>query len=574
MAKSAVQQPKRRGPKAGKDRGRAAQDSQPAPSPVSRWRTLLSLVWPETANGRRILLAILAAAFAVRAFRLGSMFPILVDESIYLRWAEIIDHQGQWYISLLDGKQPLTYWILALVRKVWSGDPLLAGRLVSVFAGLLATIGIFATGRRLAGETAGLLAAGLYAVFPYALLYDRLAYTEAFVNLFGVAVVLASIECFSEQRRGWGGEIAAGLALGLALFTKQTLLLFAFFPALAGFWMARRGQRNLWARLAVIYSLGALFLVWSWIATPEAPKLATHDPLLHHSGFFVDPQELLEDPFAVAPSNLAKLASYTAAYLTAPAALAALAALGYLLWSGQYRFGLLVSASVLPLAVQVFVLELMFPTRYPFPHFWPWLVVLAAGAVKLGNDYGVRLKQAQRQAALAGAALLIGGPLAYQSFGMLLDARDSVHPADAEGFLGASAHVGFGIREAVDLLRNEARGNGPFVLLTDPIWGPPADALFPYLNRRYGIRVHEAWWMQLSGTHPILPQGPADLIKSHYEREKAGVIDFSRVERVFYVTDTNYYTKAAVRVRQPGARLVASFPKPGGEHSIDVYRLK
>jgi len=37
------------------------------------------------------------------------MFPILVDESIYLRWAEIIDHQGQWFISLLDGKQPLQY---------------------------------------------------------------------------------------------------------------------------------------------------------------------------------------------------------------------------------------------------------------------------------------------------------------------------------------------------------------------------------------------------------------------------------------------------------------------------------
>ncbi len=94
---------------------------------------------------------ILALGFTLRAYKLLSMFPILVDESIYLRWAEIIDHQGQWFISLLDGKQPLTYWILALLRKISDADPLLQGRLLSVFAGLLSTIGIFGIGRRLAG---------------------------------------------------------------------------------------------------------------------------------------------------------------------------------------------------------------------------------------------------------------------------------------------------------------------------------------------------------------------------------------------------------------------------------------
>ena len=71
---------------------------------------------PESRTGRRTLLGILVLGFALRAFKLTSLFPILVDESIYLRWAEIIDHQGQWFISLLDGKQPLQPWILALQR--------------------------------------------------------------------------------------------------------------------------------------------------------------------------------------------------------------------------------------------------------------------------------------------------------------------------------------------------------------------------------------------------------------------------------------------------------------------------
>ena len=63
-------------------------------------------------------------------------------------------------------------------------------------------------------------------------------------------------------------------------------------------------------------------------------------------------------------------------------------------------------------------------------------------------------------------------------------------------------------------------------------------------------------------------------MKSQYERVKAGVIDFSQVPRVFYITDTYHTPKAAVRVRQPDAKLIQSFRKPDGKHSIDIYRLK
>jgi 4-amino-4-deoxy-L-arabinose transferase-like glycosyltransferase len=163
---------------------------------------------------------LLVVAFLLRVYHLLEMFPILVDESIYLRWAEIIDHQGQWFISLLDGKQPLQYWLLTVLRKVSDGDPLLAARLLSVVVGLLSTVALFALGKRLAGERAGLIAAGLYACLPYALLYDRLAYTEAFVNFFGILIAYASIACFDRGGGSWRGTLAAGLALGLGLFTK------------------------------------------------------------------------------------------------------------------------------------------------------------------------------------------------------------------------------------------------------------------------------------------------------------------------------------------------------------------
>jgi hypothetical protein len=536
------------------------------------WRELL---WPSSGAGRAALLGILGAALVLRAHNLLTMFPILVDESIYLRWAEIIDHQGQWFISLLDGKPPLHIWLLALPRMVFDGDPLWIGRAVSVVFGLLSTVGIFAIGKRLAGETAGLLAAGLYAVFPLALLYDRLAYAESLVNLCGIAIVLTSLEAFWKQENSWRRAVPAALALGLGLFTKQTVLLFAFFPALAGIWLARRRPRSLLTSLGLIYGAGLLSLALAWVLKPDAPTLGTHSAVLHHTGFYVQPAEFLKNPFVEASKNIALLGGYVSTYTTVSLAFFALASLAYLTVRRRWEAWLVVSVSVLPLLVQVFILSLMFPSRWAFPHFWPWLVVVGMAAADLWQTRAQRIAPLPRRQAIAAAVvLLIVAPVVLRSLAMLASPRERLHADDATGFLGSSAHVGFGIGEAVEFLEAEAVARGPFVLLVDPIWGPPADAIVAFLNQRHGIRALEAWWTQLSGTHAILPAGSAAVLRSHYERVEAGKIDFRALPRVFYVTDTNYYTDAAVKVRQPDAQLVASFPKPDGKNAIHVYRLK
>ena len=217
----------------------------------------------------------------------------------------------------------------------------------------------------------------------------------------------------------------------------------------------------------------------------------------------------------------------------------------------------------------------MYPTRYPYPHFWPWFVILGMAAAELWQRSEQRFGNASgRRAAVFALTVVVAGPMLYQSGGMLFATRDFLHERDIYYFMRSIGHVGWGVREAIEFLKQEARRGGGFVLLTDPVWGTPSDAMAPFLNHKHGIRVHEAWWTQLSGTHPVMPEGRVEIIKSHYQRTKMGTIDFTREPRVYYVTDTAYYLPEAVRVRQPTARLLRRFPKPENNQSIDVYRLK
>src|SRR5215472_2325773 len=173
------------------------------------------------------LTAIVATAALFRVFRLMSLFPILIDESIYMRWAEIIDHQGQWFISLLDAKQPFSYWIYALIRQAApDSDPLFGPRLVSACAGIGSVLLLFRLGRRLAGARAGLLAALFYAALPFGVLYDRLGYTDALVNLSGIAITVVSVEYFSRTALSLRGTLLLGALLGIGFSIKSTFTLF------------------------------------------------------------------------------------------------------------------------------------------------------------------------------------------------------------------------------------------------------------------------------------------------------------------------------------------------------------
>jgi 4-amino-4-deoxy-L-arabinose transferase-like glycosyltransferase len=108
-------------------------------------------------------------------------------------------------------------------------DPLVAGRLVSVGAGALSTLGMFLMGRDFEDSRFGAWSAFFYVICPFTIWYDRLAITESLL----LAVFIFSL--YFAVRAAVSGNLfylaGTGITAGLALLTKGTAaVLFMIVP--------------------------------------------------------------------------------------------------------------------------------------------------------------------------------------------------------------------------------------------------------------------------------------------------------------------------------------------------------
>lgn len=153
--------------------------------------------------------------------------PIFTDESIYIRWAEIFrGNSHQLFVSLTDGKQPLFIWTVSAFLRVVH-DPLLAGRLTSVLAGLLTMLGLyFLTNELFKDKRVALAASLLYVIYPFSLLYDRLALYDSMLATF--AVWSLYMEVLLIRRKQIGVAVLTGIVLGGGLFTKSSAFFYIY----------------------------------------------------------------------------------------------------------------------------------------------------------------------------------------------------------------------------------------------------------------------------------------------------------------------------------------------------------
>lgn len=162
--------------------------------------------------------------FCLRFYHL-STFPIFVDEAIYVRWAQVMKAESTLrFLPMSDGKQPLFMWVVIPFLKFIS-DPLVAGRLVSVFCGLGTFIGIGVLAYFLfRSKKVILLAITLYAISPYSMFFDRMALADSMLSMFGVWTFIGAFWLVKTLRLDVA--MLTGFALGGAWLTKSPALFF------------------------------------------------------------------------------------------------------------------------------------------------------------------------------------------------------------------------------------------------------------------------------------------------------------------------------------------------------------
>lgn len=156
---------------------------------------------------------------------------------------------------------PLTVLVLAPVAAVW--DSQLPMRWASALAGLGVVALTALLARRVAGDTAGLVAGGIAALYPFLWVNDGLIMSESFTGVFVVATLLASYDAMRDPTRWWRWLIA-GLLGGAAALGRAELMLLA--PLVAAGVVMRPRAGALRARLvgAAALALGVLVVLAPW----------------------------------------------------------------------------------------------------------------------------------------------------------------------------------------------------------------------------------------------------------------------------------------------------------------------
>jgi 4-amino-4-deoxy-L-arabinose transferase-like glycosyltransferase len=177
----------------------------------------------------RHALAILAGTTLLR-LAIGSLVPLFPDETYYWDWSR----------TLKPGYFDHPPMIAVLIRAGTAlfGNHAIGVRLFPILAGSAATLGIAMTARELAGDVAARLATLVFACLPIATVGLVLATPDspmlgavAWAMYFVVRALNAPAE--AGGRRQLTSWLAAGLAIGLAMSSKYTSVLFPAAVALA-----------------------------------------------------------------------------------------------------------------------------------------------------------------------------------------------------------------------------------------------------------------------------------------------------------------------------------------------------
>ncbi|MFQ5515301.1 MAG: ArnT family glycosyltransferase [Myxococcota bacterium] len=144
--------------------------------------------------------------------------PLLFDDGPRFLEAARLFFEGQTRSALAEAYHPLTSLLIALTASLFRIDLESAGRLISIGAGALGALALYALARRTFGERVALVSALLFAVFPRMVAASSNVQSDGLHLAFFLGGALLVWRVLEERR--FLHSFAAGVLCGLAYLTR------------------------------------------------------------------------------------------------------------------------------------------------------------------------------------------------------------------------------------------------------------------------------------------------------------------------------------------------------------------
>jgi len=193
--------------------------------------------------GRGVLVALAAIVLLAFGLRVGSaLSPLDVrpgsDSAVYASVAEQIYEHHRFAIPGATSPYDWSPGAPMLYGAIYFATGGVHPGIVRLFVALLSALTcvlVYLIGRRLAGPLAGLVGAGLLAVYPVSVYYSGKLMSEPLATLTLAGTVLSFMWASDKGRRWWAWAIP-GVLLGLTAFARPEYLAFVVVFALLALW--------------------------------------------------------------------------------------------------------------------------------------------------------------------------------------------------------------------------------------------------------------------------------------------------------------------------------------------------
>lgn len=225
----------------------------------------VSLLWP--------LAGLLAAAFCLYFFGLGSVPLFDVDEPRYAEAAREMIERGDWITPYFNyeirlQKPVFFYWLVAFSYQLLGVNEF-AARLPSALMALTTVLSVAAFARKSVNTRFAVFTGLILLTSAQMIGLSRMSITDMTLSAFIVLTVLCLYQVAHRDTRWW---LAAGLFSGLAILTKGPVgmvlpgAVLVFYSLVSG--RFKQAFLNRWFPLGIVTAL-AVALPWYWLAYLE-----------------------------------------------------------------------------------------------------------------------------------------------------------------------------------------------------------------------------------------------------------------------------------------------------------------